>query len=262
MELFAALPQQLLEQVLPLYRDTLFAYSIAGAMTLAALLLLFWTIVKHLFQMSALRGSTDALQSSAQLVSQAAINVRGTSDQQAFTAKYEAIDTRLSRDLPFAGGIAEAWRQFKQGLQVVPERISLTPVEPRVYFGRVRRMGGELDFAATMFVAVGLLATFLGLVAALGFAADGMRAGDSLSMQTAVRDLLAASASKFVTSVAGIGLSIFLRLADRIMEGRFIRALSELINRLDCSVRTIPGLGIDDLGLPPRPAVTVAQLHG
>ena len=262
MEWLATLPQQLLEHVLPLYRDTTFAYAVAGGMALVASVLLFWSILQHAFQMSALRQSVKALQSSARLVSQATVHIRGTSDQQTFTANFEVIDARLSRDLPFSGGIAEAWRQFKQGLQVVPERISLTPVEPYLYFGRVRRMGGELDFAATMFVAVGLLATFLGLVAALGFAADGMRAGDSLSMQSAVRDLLAASASKFVTSVAGIGLSILLRLSDRIMEGRFIRVLNELINRLDCSVRTVPGLGLDDLTTPPRPALTVSQFHG
>jgi hypothetical protein len=67
------------------------------------------------------------------------------------------------------------------------------------------------------FVGVGLLLTFFGLVAALYFASEGIKAGSSLTqMQSALRDLLHAATFKFLTSISGLFSSIILSVIYRL----------------------------------------------
>jgi hypothetical protein len=97
-----------------------------------------------------------------------------------------------------------------------------------------------IGFAANIFVAFGLLATFMGLVAALTFAADGIASDNVASMQAALRDLLAAAASKFVTSVAGVGLSLILRLLERLLTVDLRREADRLAKSLESGIRVDP----------------------
>jgi hypothetical protein len=97
-----------------------------------------------------------------------------------------------------------------------------------------------LGFAANIFVAFGLLATFMGLVAALTFAGEGIASDDVSSMQSALRDLLAAAASKFVTSVAGVGLSLVLRLVERLLTVDLRRRADALAMALEAGIRVDP----------------------
>jgi hypothetical protein len=81
------------------------------------------------------------------------------------------------------------------------------------------------------------LLTFLGLVAALSFAAEGMRSADSNGMLEAMRDLLAAASSKFVTSIAGVGLSLVLNVLERILTSDLRRNLDALSSAVELGIR-------------------------
>ncbi len=72
-------------------------------------------------------------------------------------------------------------------------------------------------FAAThgYFIGIGLLLTFVGLVAALKFAAGGVASPDLAVAKEALNALLAAASFKFMTSIAGLGSSLVLSVAAR-----------------------------------------------
>jgi methyl-accepting chemotaxis protein len=65
------------------------------------------------------------------------------------------------------------------------------------------------------FIGIGLLLTFVGLVAALKFAAAGVASHDLAVAKAALNALLAAAAFKFMTSIAGLGCSLLLSIATR-----------------------------------------------
>ncbi|MBS0271087.1 MAG: hypothetical protein JSR85_00375 [Proteobacteria bacterium] len=58
------------------------------------------------------------------------------------------------------------------------------------------------------FVGIGLIFTFLGLVAALYFSAQGMKAGNYADAKASMMHLLYASSFKFTTSIAGVSASL------------------------------------------------------
>ena len=65
------------------------------------------------------------------------------------------------------------------------------------------------------FIGIGLLLTFVGLVAALKFAAAGVASPDLAVAKEALNALLAAASFKFMTSIAGLGSSLVLSAAAR-----------------------------------------------
>jgi hypothetical protein len=68
--------------------------------------------------------------------------------------------------------------------------------------------------------------TFLGLIAGLWFASQGMRTADMIEARAALVHLLNSATFKFLTSVAGIAMSLVVSLAFRI-------AIQSLRHRLD-----------------------------
>lgn len=240
MEWLATVPRQLIGGLLPLYREESFGYSVAGGMALAAIVLVVLAFIRHAFQMLAISQRLRILSGRVTFQSGREADRRGDAHQAALSDNFDAIDEKMSSPFPFSGGLETAWEQFRRYLVRQPDQPVAAGMQPAAAYARVQRIGSELDFFSGVFIAFGLLATFLGLVAALSFAAEGMQSGDALAMQVAVRDLIAASASKFVTSIAGVGLSILLRLADRTMDSRFSQAMRQLMTALERSVQFAP----------------------
>jgi hypothetical protein len=91
---------------------------------------------------------------------------------------------------------------------------------------------------ANVFVGVGLLLTFCGLVAALFFASEGISSGPAgpetmKKMQEALVSLLRAATFKFWTSVAGLFCSIALGFVYRFGIARAQRAFETLCNEIE-----------------------------
>ena len=70
-------------------------------------------------------------------------------------------------------------------------------------------------FLPNYFVGAGLLLTFIGLVAAIFFASQGVASGSVEEAKTALQNLLHAATFKFMTSIAGLGVSILLSISYR-----------------------------------------------
>ena len=141
--------------------------------------------------------------------------------------------------------IGDAWRRFAQTLVPVPGQDQL--------LGATRRPAEDLNEAIlanaglnlrfymavpNYLVGLGLLFTFLGLVAALYFASAGVTAARIQEAQGALRDLLGAATFKFVTSIAGLGASIVYSLREKEHLYRVGRRLTRLCSSLEA--RLVP----------------------
>jgi hypothetical protein len=129
----------------------------------------------------------------------------------AFKQRFPAIFEGLAQD-PVLG---RPWRAYAQTLTPVPgnEQALGAPRAPASVFDDqlFARVGINLRFyqaVPNMLVGLGLLFTFMGLVAALHFASAGVTATDVSEAQAALRELLAAATFKFVTSIAGLAASL------------------------------------------------------
>ena len=94
------------------------------------------------------------------------------------------------------------------------------------FFGRAKPRLSGLLFASNVFVAAGLILTFLGLVVALRTAAENM--GDAAKAQGALTILLTVASAKFLTSIGGIGASLVLRFAEHGLAKRVNAATDEI----------------------------------
>ena len=233
--------RRLADVILPLYLDTTFAYSLATLMALVAAALIVIAIVRNILQVRHIKAREQAISSEIAGLTGGTPEDGSTALERNFRDNFDHLDNLLVQSPFMATGLSLAWHQYRRTLHQTETGIYQSPFRPRVFFLPANRASGSLDFSANIFVAFGLLATFVGLVAALNFAAAGMESGDPGAMQAAITDLLAASASKFVTSIAGVGLSIVLRIAGRLLASRHQAALLRLCDTLEAAIRIDPG---------------------
>jgi len=138
-------------------------------------------------------------------------------DSVGFAARFEAASVALRQD-PLLGA---PWERFRDSL-IVPLTLGrpvLATTDPAIWFGLpslFRRCGIDLRYHAALpglLVGAGLLFTFLGLAAALAFASGVVAEGVEPAKRNAeLRNLLDAASVKFVTSIAGLALSILYAL--------------------------------------------------
>ncbi|QAZ67267.1 hypothetical protein [Solidesulfovibrio carbinolicus] len=141
--------------------------------------------------------------------------------------------------------LEETWSKFAQTLvQKDGGRLFLT-ISPATYFS-VERFEGVVQLRrlakwSGLFVGIGLLFTFLGLVAALSSASQAIQAATANSgqgqdaMQGALKDLLHAATFKFYTSIFGLLASLTVSYAEkwfrRELEGA-LRSFRKQLERL------------------------------
>ncbi|MCC5795676.1 MAG: anti-phage defense protein ZorA [Chromatiales bacterium] len=149
-----------------------------------------------------------------------------TSDEAEFTFQTPAIDAAVQNvsDKKAYASLATAWQEYRKTL-VLDETAGTTvlrnSVRPAAFFNiESLRYGPKFArYAPGLFVAVGLLLTFLGLIAALqavnippGATPDQTR--DALS------DLLGAASAKFIMSLTGLFSSIVFTIILRVYSAR------------------------------------------
>jgi hypothetical protein len=140
--------------------------------------------------------------------------LRSSATVAAFARDFRQVDAALSRSI-----FGPAWREYRECLKPCADRV-LYPRRPQEYLGLhtidSRSFPGHF-FAAShgYFIGIGLLLTFIGLVAALKFAAAGVASPDLAVAEQALNALLSAASFKFMTSIAGLGCSLLLSVAAR-----------------------------------------------
>lgn len=137
--------------------------------------------------------------------------------------------------------LRHAWDEFEESI-VDPSAPQLSSsVHASEFFEPLIERSRGLFFWANIMVAIGLVFTFLGIMAALGNTAIAIsNAGDSATMQSALQKLLNVTAAKFITSFAGVACSIVLRFGDRRFQDRVGREVRLLVDALERGLRYVP----------------------
>ena len=151
-------------------------------------------------------------------VSRATSLVESTANTEAFYEQFETLGDRFGKEPLFAN----PWREFAKTVILDPARLltritrrpqeffnSHSLIAPRINLRLYQAMPGYL-------ISLGLFFTFIGLVAAIAIAAAGLgHGGDVAQAQAALVQLLDVASLKFISSVAGISLSIILSFVQK-----------------------------------------------
>jgi hypothetical protein len=129
--------------------------------------------------------------------------------------------------------VARGWALFRTTLTTRPDGLVVARMPPDRYFDMsvLERAGLRLRVFLGLpndFVGLGLVFTFLGLVAGLYFASRSMMSTDLAAARDGLVMLLHAATFKFMTSIAGIGVSILLSWGQRILLGNIESELAEI----------------------------------
>jgi hypothetical protein len=163
--------------------------------------------------------------------------------QKAFAENFEAIDKRLS-------GVADpalelGWAHYRSQLTPTDDGRLAASIHAADAFDHADRPARTLEWWANIMVAIGLVITFMGIVAALTEATSAMAPGaagpnGAAAMQGALVNLLTIAATKFWTSIAGVLASIILRLVARQRRHGIEAQEAHFFALLDACVRFAP----------------------
>lgn len=173
-------------------------------------------------------------------------SVRGNAAQKAFYLRFSEFDLRFAN--AHSGGSGPAalvlgWANYRSMLAESGHQTYATSVRAAEAFDKLDEPARSLEWWANILVAIGLVVTFLGIVAALTEAttAMGQAGGDGGSgMEAALMGLLAIAATKFWTSIAGVLASIILRIVARFRRKRIEMLEATLFESLDAVVEFTP----------------------
>jgi hypothetical protein len=152
-------------------------------------------------------------------------------ERQSFASGFVDLSAAMGRQEPGSQALVQAWREFQETFVDENADPIRNTGRPSVFFGRVAPRLAYLTFASNVFVGVGLILTFLGLIVALGQAAQGMSGDDVGAAKAALAGLLTVAGAKFFTSVGGLAASIWLRFVEHGLSKKS-RALTEQISSL------------------------------
>jgi hypothetical protein len=162
-------------------------------------------------------------------------------DLRTVTAQLQSIDSKMSGEAKLAAIdaaispfklLSNSWSLYRATLISQDDRVA-SQFQPVVYFNlrMLEHAGVRLRSFLSLpndFVGLGLVFTFLGLVAGLYFASRSMMSADLKTARDALVQLLHAATFKFLTSITGIGMSLLISLVQRMMLDRLDSRLSEL----------------------------------
>jgi hypothetical protein len=229
--------RSLIEGLLPAFSNTQFAYGLAGLMALAAAVLAALAILRHLLAVGALQVRKRQISGFLSFERSDTPSIGADARETQFAGRFTEIDAAMQRSGLFAGSLAQAWRRYRKTFAFTGTPPIRSTQRPNAFFYGAVRPPTWLGLAASTFVGMGLLLTFLGLVAALTFAAEGMDSADTKGMLEGMRGLLAAASSKFVTSIAGVGLSLVLTVLERILTANLRHNLDALSSAIELGIR-------------------------
>ncbi len=165
-------------------------------------------------------------------------------------AAFRARFARISRELEADPVLGEAWRAWVPTVQPFPGDGDVLAYarRPREHFDQgllVRALNLRFyESVPNLLVGLGLLFTFVGLVAALHFASRGVAAAEVAVAQASLRDLLAAATFKFATSIAGLAASILFTWRERSRLHQAQRELARFCDALEARMVPLTAEGL------------------
>lgn len=169
---------------------------------------------------------------------------QGAQARKTFHDQFTKLDVRFagtSHHGKAPAALVLGWANYRSLLVDNEGHGFLTSIRAAEAFDRLDEPARSLEWWANILVAVGLVVTFLGIVAALSEATAAMAsAGGGANMQSALMGLLAIAATKFWTSIAGVLASIILRVVARFRRKSIESVEAGLFVALDGCVQFMP----------------------
>ncbi len=140
--------------------------------------------------------------------------------------------------------LGQAWSEYRSDFVLSAEGRLRSGAPAWHTFEAVSPETQVLGWWSNLFVAIGLILTFLGVVAALSEATSALgSSSDAAVMQGALSGLLTITATKFWTSIAGVGASVLMRIFERRWTSRIERLIEDLCRIIDQRVVPVtPGI--------------------
>jgi hypothetical protein len=158
--------------------------------------------------------------------------------QKAFAETFDLIDRRMAATL---NPVLElGWAHYRSQLTPTDDGRLAASVHAVDAFDHADGPARTLEWWANLLVAIGLVITFMGIVAALTEVTAAMTPNGGAAMQGALISLLTIAATKFWTSIAGVLGSILLRLVARRRRQRIEQLEAHFLALLDGCVRFAP----------------------
>ncbi len=177
--------------------------------------------------------------------------MRGADARKIFFNQFPSLDIRFggaAGNGAASASLALGWANYRSLLVDDETGVFATSIRAAEAFDRLDEPARSLEWWANILVAIGLVITFLGIVAALSEATSAMaQSGGAQSggangahMEAALMGLLAIAATKFWTSIAGVLASIILRIVARFRRKRIQSLEASLFETLDACVQFMP----------------------
>jgi len=137
------------------------------------------------------------------------------------------------------------WREYYNSIPIENNPKALaSPVDAGVLFTleKLNLTVRQWDRVASLFISIGLMLTFMGLVAALQQSGNAiLTAGEEANdIKGALSMLLVVVSSKFILSITGLACAITLNLVIDARGRRNARLIAELTSSLNHAIRYIP----------------------
>lgn len=223
--------------------DPNFAHTLASGIIVTAILVLLYFVITHYMPYSA------AI--SARLTALSGSLARATSTdtaRSAFFENFHIIDAVMLKPSKGQTSLPHTWTEFKETWVDQDQAPIKSTTRAIDHFGTLPLGTAWLNFWANTFVGLGLLLTFIGIIAGLEAATDAIKSAASASssgassndMDAALQQLLAASTAKFYTSIAGLFAAILIRVIDRVLLSRLQSAISRLCELIESGLAYTP----------------------
>lgn len=181
--------------------------------------------------------------SSVQLSVRRAISaLDSATNPQAFYEQFETLGGRFSRERLFAN----PWQEFSKTVILDTERelVRITR-RPQEFFNSASLIAPRINLRLSSampgyLISLGLFFTFIGLVAAIAIAAQGLGKGaDITETQDALVQLLDVASLKFISSVAGIAFSIVLSFIQKSSLNRVLMRIHHYCSALELRTQLV-----------------------
>lgn len=155
-----------------------------------------------------------------------------------FAQRFNDIDTQMMEaNHSEALSLRRTWEEYRETIIDPSAEVLQNSARPEHFFVNLGDRHRGLNWFANIFIALGLLITFLGIIAALSTLDFS---GDTAAMQNKLNSLMKVAGAKFWASVGGIIASIILRSFDYRFDKRINDGLSMLCDKLEHGMAYLP----------------------
>ena len=155
-----------------------------------------------------------------------------------FARRFNDIDEQMMQaDHPETLPLRRTWEEYRETIVDPAADVLKNSARPEQFFANIGDHHRGLNWFANIFIAIGLLITFLGIIAALSTLDFS---GGVDAMQDRLNELMKVAGAKFWASVGGIVASIVLRSYDYRFGKRINDGLSALCDKLEHGMVYLP----------------------